>query len=302
MYLIIDSETTGLPIDYNAPINDIDNWPRLVQIAYQVLSYEEIKAPHSYDERLLRVHKQLQIVDEGVFIICPEGFTIPNSSTNIHGITNEIAYQEGLDLTEVLDMFPKIIDRYRIKELVGHNIKFDFNIIASECYRLEIDNPLDCLNLVCTMDKSIYYCGLKDKYGNIKRPKLVELYYYLFEKQIKGAHSALNDVRATSECFRELKKRKVIQQDKHKPGYFAKEPYFTQGKLIEEFIMVDDDNCHEFKVILTDYENRCEIQTGDMMSAPWHRVDYLKRNWKVISEEKYKDDIKRILSLVNIKL
>ena len=36
MYLIFDTETTGLPKNYNAPITDTDNWPRLVQLAWQL--------------------------------------------------------------------------------------------------------------------------------------------------------------------------------------------------------------------------------------------------------------------------
>ena len=36
MYLIFDTETTGLPQNFNAPISDSDNWPRMVQIAWQL--------------------------------------------------------------------------------------------------------------------------------------------------------------------------------------------------------------------------------------------------------------------------
>lgn len=36
MYLIFDTETTGLPKKWNAPVTDIDNWPRCVQLAWQV--------------------------------------------------------------------------------------------------------------------------------------------------------------------------------------------------------------------------------------------------------------------------
>jgi len=36
MYLIFDTETTGLPKDFKAPITDADNWPRCVQIAWQL--------------------------------------------------------------------------------------------------------------------------------------------------------------------------------------------------------------------------------------------------------------------------
>ena len=36
MYLVYDTETTGLPKNWNAPITDSDNWPRMVQISWQV--------------------------------------------------------------------------------------------------------------------------------------------------------------------------------------------------------------------------------------------------------------------------
>lgn len=66
MYIIFDTETTGLPRDYNAPMSDVDNWPRLVQIAWQL---------HDAKGKLLSNHN---------YIIRPEGFTIhtmPKRST-----------------------------------------------------------------------------------------------------------------------------------------------------------------------------------------------------------------------------
>ena len=36
MFLIFDTETTGLPLDKNAPLTNFDNWPRMVQIAWQI--------------------------------------------------------------------------------------------------------------------------------------------------------------------------------------------------------------------------------------------------------------------------
>ena len=36
MFLVFDTETTGLPKQYNAPLTDFDNWPRLVQLAWQL--------------------------------------------------------------------------------------------------------------------------------------------------------------------------------------------------------------------------------------------------------------------------
>lgn len=36
MILFFDTETIGLPKIWNAPISDIDNWPRLIELAYLV--------------------------------------------------------------------------------------------------------------------------------------------------------------------------------------------------------------------------------------------------------------------------
>ena len=36
MFLIFDTETTGLPKRWNAPLTDSDNWPRCIQIAWQL--------------------------------------------------------------------------------------------------------------------------------------------------------------------------------------------------------------------------------------------------------------------------
>ena len=36
MFTFFDTETTGLPKNFNAPLSDSENWPRMVQIAWQV--------------------------------------------------------------------------------------------------------------------------------------------------------------------------------------------------------------------------------------------------------------------------
>ena len=46
--------------------------------------------------------------------------------------------------------------------------------------------------------------------GKFKPPKLMELYEYLFEKQFQDAHNAAADVEATTMCFFELLRRKII--------------------------------------------------------------------------------------------
>ena len=81
MYLIFDTETTGLPRSFKAPISDVDNWPRVVQLAWQL---------HADDGSLVE-HKD--------FLIKPDGFDIPYGSEQIHGISTELASKEGIDLS-----------------------------------------------------------------------------------------------------------------------------------------------------------------------------------------------------------
>ena len=85
MYLIFDTETTGLPKNYNAPLSDSDNWPRMVQIAWQL---------HAQDGTLL---------ENQDYIIKPEGFDIPFNASRIHGISTKMANEEGRNLQEVLE-------------------------------------------------------------------------------------------------------------------------------------------------------------------------------------------------------
>ena len=59
MYLFFDTETTGLPKNWKAPVTDLSNWPRLVQLAYLLTDGERKK------------------IYGGDFIIKPVGFTIP---------------------------------------------------------------------------------------------------------------------------------------------------------------------------------------------------------------------------------
>jgi DNA polymerase-3 subunit alpha len=116
MFLIFDTETTGLPRDYNAPITDLDNWPRCVQIAWQL---------HDETGKLIS-HNNL--------IIKPEGFTIPFKAVEVHGISTERALEEGIHLTEAFTSFIEALDQCDF--VCGHNIEFDINIVSCEFIRI----------------------------------------------------------------------------------------------------------------------------------------------------------------------
>lgn len=190
MYLFFDTETTGLPSDWKAPITDLNNWPRLVQLAYIVYDSSGCK------------------IKEEDFIIKPEGFTIPSDISDIHGITTEIALKKGKSLVDVLKQFNLLINQSEI--LVAHNMSFDEKIIGAEFLRLEIQNSISSKKKICTMESSKDFCAIPGPYGH-KWPKLSELHYKLFNITFEEAHNALVDIRVTSKCFWELAKMKVIE-------------------------------------------------------------------------------------------
>lgn len=193
MFLIFDTETTGLPRNYNAPLTDFDNWPRMVQIAWQL-----------HDA-------QGNLINSNSIIIKPEGYTIPFNSVQIHGITNERANEEGQDLKTVLNEFTEIVKQ--TKYLCGHNIEFDINIIGSELLRCGFENLLSGMSFIDTKnDETTNFCAIPGgRGGKFKWPTLTELYSKLFNDTFEEAHNAAFDVLATGKVFFEIIKRKITK-------------------------------------------------------------------------------------------
>ena len=183
MYLIFDTETTGLPRDYSAPITDLDNWPRLVQLAWQL---------HDHTGKLM---------SSGNYIVKPEGFTIPFNSEKIHGISTERARKEGHDLEFVLQQFRKDIDRSYF--LIGHNVSFDESVMGAEFLRKKIPSAIMDKPKIDTKDESTEYCAIPGGRG-YKWPTLGELHHKLFNTGFEDAHDAAADVEATTRAFLEL--------------------------------------------------------------------------------------------------
>ena len=111
--IIFDTETTGLPSRWNAPYNE---WPRMVSLAYMLCEDNG------------------KVIDQMELIIKPDGYTIPKEASDIHGITHEIAEQQGNDLKLVLI---KLLTLVEIADLiVFHNQSFDVGIITGEQMRM----------------------------------------------------------------------------------------------------------------------------------------------------------------------
>lgn len=189
MFLFFDTETTGLPRDWQAPQATLDNWPRLVQLAW------------------LLTDKNGQEVKSVSQIIKPEGFAIPAAAAAVHGISTERALEEGVQLNSALKKFAWAVDMAKI--LVAHNMSFDEKIMGAELLRKKYKHKLFERPKICTMQSSMDFCQLENEFG-YKWPKLIELHQKLFDEEFDNAHDALADVRACARCFFELIKQGII--------------------------------------------------------------------------------------------
>ena len=257
MYLIFDTETTGLPKRWNAPITDTDNWPRCIQIAWQL-------------------HDELgNLIEHQDYLVQPEGFNIPYDAEKIHGISTELAKEQGISLNKVLEKFNEALNK--TKYIVGQNVTFDLNIMGCEFVRENTASQLQELPVLdtCT-EHTATLCKLPGgRYGKFKLPTLTELHQYLFNKTFNDAHNATADVEATTRCFFELIRREE----------FSKEQLDVQPDYFKNF---SEANPKEIQLIGLKHINL--KKESEKINA---RLQ--KEQEKVVSFEDVKDDISELI-------
>jgi DNA polymerase III subunit epsilon len=74
MYLFFDVETTGLPLNWQAPVSSYNMWPRIVQIAF------------------IRCGKNGKILESYNYLVRPDNYTIPDEAIAIHGLRMNAPY------------------------------------------------------------------------------------------------------------------------------------------------------------------------------------------------------------------
>ena len=217
MYLIFDTETTGLPKRWKAPLTDSENWPRCIQIAWQI---------HDIKGALIR-HED--------YLILPDGFTIPFDSEKIHGISTALAENQGTPLAEVLNKFHTALNE--VDFVVGHNVSFDRNIMGAEYLRSGLEDVFEQKAVIdtCT-EETARLCQITGgRGGKFKLPTLSELYYFLFQERFEDAHNATADVEATTRALFELLRKEFIHpkafdnQDLQTQDLKAQPPFKSAG-------------------------------------------------------------------------
>lgn len=185
-FLFLDCETTGLPRTRCFSTENVDDWPRLVQIAWA------------------RYDAEGHLEDARCHIIRPEGFRIPPDSTKIHGITHAHARRAGRALGEVLDELLEAL-AFPGTTLVAHNLEYDRNVILAEFVRTKRAMGIVELPGICTMRETTELCQLPRPVGfGYKWPTLDELHYYCFGYSYAGAHDAAKDLEACARSFFKL--------------------------------------------------------------------------------------------------
>ncbi|MEK6828788.1 MAG: 3'-5' exonuclease [Nanoarchaeota archaeon] len=199
MYLIFDTETNGKAKNFKAPVQDLDNWPRITQIGWQL-----------YD-------KNENLISEKGHLIKPDGWTIPTveelqaqgeKNPNFfvdNNMSTERCEEFGIPLADAINEF--LVDLEKSEYMIAHNMQFDINVLGAELLRLN-KVPNKQTKKICTMQESTSYCKmLPFRYGTYKWPTLTELHVKLFGEEFKGAHDALDDVKACARSFFELKNK-----------------------------------------------------------------------------------------------
>lgn len=150
-------------------------------------------------------------------IIQANGREMGYHAQKIHGISTDQADADGVPEADAAEEFGLLMRQADL--IVCHNFDFDWKFVTQMLER-NIDALSDearsafylDLPSFCTMkDKTVkQFVQAKNKNGQLKWPKLIELHEKLFDKGFDGAHDAFADITATKDCFFELLERNLV--------------------------------------------------------------------------------------------
>lgn len=279
--VFFDTETTGLPRDYNAPSSKLDNWPRLVQLAWIVSDYDG------------------NVISSENHIIIPNGFEIPSISAAIHGITTEIAKSKGEKLVDVIDKFLGVLQN--ATAIAGHNISFDQHIVEAEILRCGRSIILKSIPSYCTMKLSANYCNILNSNREVKWPTLLELFFKLYREKFEEAHNAMADIQATYRCFFTLVKLGVIKLEDECADYYRgwkvtnKRPFTDEEiKQVKAALVVQTKAGYSVKFIFNDAWSKKYIPVDEKSNVSICEIIDLNTAMLLTLSKSGHDDIYRV--------
>lgn len=191
--LFFDTETTGIP-RWDLPADDPIQ-PRIVDLAGLLC-----------DEQGVEVSRYESIVK-------PDGWTVHEGAAKVHGITTEIALEQGKPIAEVLDAFDALVAKAGL--LAAFNLRFDDKLLRGERRRLGRPDGFGTVPVFCCMKGATPICKIagtkkmKDAgFDKFKTPRLGEAVQILLKREHVGAHRAMADVVTTRDLYFAMKDNK----------------------------------------------------------------------------------------------
>lgn len=188
--LFYDSETTNLPL-WNLPSEHPDQ-PHIVQLAACLVDLDKRETISSID-----------------VIIEPDGWTIPDEVSAIHGITTEFALAHGVSESTAVGMFMSLWERAQRR--IAHNESFDARILRIALMRHEDVETADrwkaghaeCTQILSTPILKLPPTAkmIAARRNHHKSANLGEAYEFFTGKKLDGAHRAIVDVTACMDVW-----------------------------------------------------------------------------------------------------
>lgn len=203
MITFFDTETNGLPKNWKLPMSAVNNWPRVIQLAWTICENDG------------------KVVRSEEILIKPDHWVIPKDKFWLdHGFSTEKSEADGYEMEEVLKMFTN--DIMESEYMVAHNMAFDRPVVGAEMIRYGIKAKK--IPAICTMTDAaiINFCAIPHKIQrnayskDYKWPKLEELHMKLFGVDFNDKHQAGGDVAALKDCFFKLVADGILKPENYK--------------------------------------------------------------------------------------
>lgn len=176
MYLVLDTETTGLPDHRQAA--DAVGQPRVASVA------------------MIFCDGDLNIQAEYSSLIRPDGWEMPAHVAAINGLRTDYLVAEGCPILIPLLLYGAAIMQGRV--VVAHNPWFDTKMMRGELRRAGLRDLYFETRTINTHPWARTLCS---------NGKLGTAYWQLCDRMIEGAHTALADARACREVLLALRAR-----------------------------------------------------------------------------------------------
>ena len=188
--LFVDTETSGIPRDWNKPYASRSNWPHIAQLAWVVCTPDgqEVKMENHY--------------------IQPNDYDMDPAARSVHGLTLEFLREKGESRHAVMQQLHQDLLRYK-PLVVAHFMQLDFHMVGVGFHRAGLTNPMLGLPTFCTMRAT----GPLLRHSTQGFLRLGELYQRLFHEPLENAHDALVDARAAARCYFEMRRQGIVTDE-----------------------------------------------------------------------------------------